>query len=235
MKRLLSNLVLISFGIALIGFSLKSIGPIFYQGHTDVCENKTPVETHETASLSCSERPKPLLQIVKICQGLISFSTIDGNGDETISKAPKTVIFLKVPGGVPDIITAKIFNLRVLDVPVGQVASLGISDVNESAVLDHGIHAEHGTLEGLRLSDRRREQNRYETLLQDAAEACIGSPDEPDFDARSSEFMEEIEKNATAYVSFDVTIQNPEARVTVYYDMNGRIYSMDIPMELMPI
>ena len=233
-----SNFILMS-----LSFSLLGVGFLVWSQRIEE-SSKIKCDSFATAIVTPTIPPIPLpkpekipeVQVVRSCQGYLSRVTADENGEEVILRAPRSIFFISSPDGVPNIITARISNVQIHDVQIQLVSSLSMFDANDSTLREHGILAEHGSISGLRAQDLELRQSRFQSLISEAAELCLGPIDDAaQLDIELAKFTEEINERASHYLSLDLDLQNPEAKISLYFELNGKFYRSDLPVDLRPI
>ncbi len=207
----------------------------FLSDRQAACSLKTKDVIDEGAVSVVPTKSVPL-QIVKACFGDVYRTVIDENGEDQLEKTPKTILFFTTPLGAPEIITAKIIHPSPSSPETYQVSTLEFRDANRLTVDEYHHLFEHGRLDHLREQDRQTGQEKYQHLLQEAAELCTGPHQSVlQFEIDSSRLVEEIEKSATAYLSAELELKGPESKILVYYKINGEIFQTEFRTQSFPL
>ena len=174
---------------------------------------KAPGEFPVDAKLEISANE---LKVVKICQGQMSRDMIDESGEKYSASVPRTILFLSAGNSTPDIITARI--------------------TNAEKVREYGVAFEHGALNDLRSIQSPEFGSRFDSLLVEAADLCLGAySDYRQYEVDFLRLREDIENQATAYLAMDFDIQSPDTQVSLYYKIGSDIFQRDVSKLLSPI
>lgn len=77
---------------------------------------------------------------------------------------------------------------------------------------------------------------KYENFLVEAANLCLGTyTDIRQYELDFAKFREEIENDATAFISLDLDLRTADNHVTLYYKISDQIFQKDFSKLLNPI
>lgn len=167
--------------------------------------------------------PEVELLVVQSCKGEL--------GDEFgyLRPIPKSIIFLKATKGVPDIVTARLKNLTGSSKYEREIVSRKASDLNHFLLEDSGVLAEHGSLKELVDLDHQKGMRRHEALIEEALWLCTDHiANWTQRDIEMEKLREKILSEATAYIQIAWPIENREAHMEVFFEVDGRTFKADL-------
>jgi len=163
----------------------------------------------------------PDLQIVKLCQGQTYRELISEANEPYSAAVSRTIAFIRGSVGNPEILAARVTNL---------------SDAESVPLKEFGVISEFGNLDDLKSIESVESQNKFEALLNEAADLCLGTyTDIKQYELDFAKFKDEIESGSTTYLSMDIDLKSPDTQVTLYYKLAGQILQKDLSGLLNPI